>query len=385
MANLKLAWTQILLLLLIKITIMKTIIKIISKHLNQNIMKKSLLIALFTIVSITAYADVLTVSNSPFGGAQYATLQAAYNAAVDGDTIHLEGTNINYFMNQNWAKRLTVIGIGFNADKQNTGKTYIQRANSSSYVWLTVQASGSEFHGIIFTSLIINYASDVLFANCQIDSGMYLYDSTSGITIRNSVFTGFNQNNIYVQSPSAIIEGVSLSNCVFNGRIYGDNNSNISMNVDHCLFFGTGSFTVTNLRNTTLSNNIFMNSFPPNTNADCNFLNNISRVAGTFPPAGVGNVASGNIAATNPNFVTYTLGAPYSSAHDYNLQAGSAAIAAGSDGTDIGVHGGSSMFFSEEGEVLINPIVREVSILNPTVAPNGTLEVKIIATKPNDN
>jgi hypothetical protein len=67
------------------------------------------------------------------------------------------------------------------------------------------------------------------------------------------------------------------------------------------------------------------------------------------------------------------------------LQAGSAAIAAGSDGTDIGVHGGTNMFFSESGEVLINPIIREVSILNPTVTPSGTINVQVIATKPKDN
>lgn len=202
-------------------------------------------------------------------------------------------------------------------------------------------------------------------------------------TIRNSIFTQLNNLNIIVDAAPSVYSGVSVSNCVFNGLISGSSNPNVSMNVDHCLFLGAGGANITGLQNATISNNIFMNSFIGGSNSNCNFLNNICNVAGTFPPAG--NIGSNNIAATNPNMVNYTLNTFYAATHNYNLQAGSAAIGTGSDATDIGVHGGTSMFFSEQGEVLINPIMREVSILSPTVTPSGTLNVKIIATKPKDN
>ena len=354
-------------------------------------MKKSLLIALFAIATTTSYATVLTVSNSPFGGAQYSTLLAAYNAATNGDTLHVEGTNVTYFLGQNggWAKSLTVIGIGFNPDKQNPGKTVISSAHSgsqSAIFSVIAGGSGSSFYGINFTSVVATYggATNLLFANCDFNSFIGLNQSSSAITIRNCIFKSLNGQNMYLDG--SVISGVLVSNCVFSGYIVGSSNVNVSMNVDHCLFLGSGGAIAYALWNATISNCIFMNSFPlANQFYNCNFLNNISRLAGTFPPAGLGNTASNNIEATDPNLVTYTLGAAYSTAHDYNLQAGSAAIAAGSDGTDIGVHGGTNMFFSESGEVLINPIIREVSILTPTVTPNGTLNVKVIATKPKDN
>ena len=128
-------------------------------------------------------------------------------------------------------------------------------------------------------------------------------------------------------------------------------------------------------------NSMFMNAFPSST-TNCTYLNNICRVAGTFPPAG--NTGSGNIDATDPLLVSYTPGSLYDATQDYHLQPGSAAAGAATDATDIGIHGGSSNF-SEQGEVLINPIMREVTIMNPTIAPNGTINVHVNATKPDDN
>lgn len=339
-------------------------------------MKKSLLIALFAIATTTSYATVLTVSNSPYGGAQYSTLQDAYNAASNGDILLVEGTNVQYFTSGYWTKSLIVKGIGFNADKQNLGKTYFSTIN------LSAGSSGSEFHGIIFNSLVNFFtgSTNMTFVNCVFNSRVDLLDnSTNGITFRNSIFA-YGANSFDTGGSTSVVSGVSISNCVFNGYISFRNNVNVSMSIDHCIFLAQPLYQV---QNATISNSIFMNTFPSGI-AGCNFINNISRVAGTFPPAGSGNTASNNIEATDPLLVNYVSG-QYSATHDYNLQAGSAAIAAGSDGTDIGVHGGTNMFFSESGEVLINPIIREVSILTPTVTPNGTLNVKVIATKPKDN
>ena len=124
-----------------------------------------------------------------------------------------------------------------------------------------------------------------------------------------------------------------------------------------------------------------MNNFPTGT-TNGTYLNNMCRTAGTFPLAG--NSGSDNLDATDPMLVNYTYNQFYSTAHDYHLQAGSAAIAAGNDATDIGIHGGTSKF-SESGEVLINPIMRSVIITNPVISPNGTLNVDIHATKPTSN
>jgi hypothetical protein len=108
-------------------------------------------------------------------------------------------------------------------------------------------------------------------------------------------------------------------------------------------------------------------------------------VTGTFPPSPAdGNTAAANIEATDPMFVNNPASSFYASSRDYHLQAGSPALAAANDGTEIGLHGGYAGF-SEGGEVLINPIIRAMSILNTSVASNGTLNVQLHAAKPDNN
>ena len=125
-------------------------------------------------------------------------------------------------------------------------------------------------------------------------------------------------------------------------------------------------------------------SFPTGS-FNSNYQNNICGVAGAFPPTPAnGNTASGNFENTSPLFVTYTAGALYSVLHDYDVQAGSVANNAATNGTDIGIHGGYTKF-SEYGETLINPIIRAMTILNTSVAPNGTLNVQVHASKPSEN
>ncbi|HJW30299.1 MAG TPA: hypothetical protein VJ508_13800, partial [Saprospiraceae bacterium] len=84
----------------------------------------SIFAALF-LMSNASFATVRTVSNHPLGGSQFATLDAAYNAAVNGDTLLLEGTNLIYTKASAWAKALVVIGQGINTSKTNFKKTII--------------------------------------------------------------------------------------------------------------------------------------------------------------------------------------------------------------------------------------------------------------------
>ncbi|MBK8685414.1 MAG: hypothetical protein IPN26_10685 [Bacteroidetes bacterium] len=80
--------------------------------------------------------------------------------------------------------------------------------------------------------------------------------------------------------------------------------------------------------------------------------------------------------------MNYTLGSLGANSHDYALQAGSSAIIAGNDGTDINVHGGYSKY--ESGKVLITPIIRSMTINQSNAARGGTNNVNIHASKPNE-
>jgi hypothetical protein len=96
-----------------------------------------------------------------------------------------------------------------------------------------------------------------------------------------------------------------------------------------------------------------------------------------------GNTATGTISNTNPLFVTPMPGwngTTFLITWNPLLTAGSPAFNAGTDGKHIGVYGGGLPYrFSSEPDV---PVVRKVQINNSVIPGNGTLNVKVIATKP---
>lgn len=73
---------------------------------------KPLCLILSLSLSATTFATVRTVSNNAGTVAQYTTIQAAVNAAVNGDTIYLHGSTVPYVGFTVTDKRLVVIGPG---------------------------------------------------------------------------------------------------------------------------------------------------------------------------------------------------------------------------------------------------------------------------------
>ncbi|MEO8086330.1 MAG: hypothetical protein ABI763_05900 [Bacteroidota bacterium] len=346
-----------------------------------------LLLVTLAAMMFNSYATVRTVSNDPAGGAQYADLQSAYLASAATDTLMLEGTNIAYTVSNaiNWSKQLVVIGIGFNPAKFNPRQTLINGLGNTTIVLNSV-GNGSKFYGIRFTaaSLALNSTiSNYTFEDCMFDNTLNFIGQSnlSGITFRNCIFL-LNGVNYIAGATSNPYSNIVFLSCVFNGYIDGSGNTNSGVTVDHCIFLSTNN-ALNNLQNSVIRNSIFMNvaNITPTGSINNTFTNNISRLATTYPPSG--NMGSGNFTSTNPNFVTYTLNAAYSASHDYHLNPTPSVLYVGTDATDIGLHGGIA-HFSETGEVLINPIVRNVQIGNTSLAPNGNLNVTISAGKPND-
>lgn len=112
-----------------------------------------------------------------------------------------------------------------------------------------------------------------------------------------------------------------------------------------------------------------------------------------------GNTSISNLFNVDPLFVNpvpfntlqgYTFIAPTTSPFaDFHLQAGSPAIAAGTDGTDLGIYGGTTPW--KDGGIgdsrfryypLPNaiPIITGAVVLNPVINLGGTLNVQINAT-----
>lgn len=334
-----------------------------------------------------SHATILTISNHPAGGAQYSTLQEAYTEAIDNDTLLIEGTDIAYFLNcqADWNKSLTVIGIGFNPNKQIAKRTKIRHTECWGELRLRTDASDSRFYGIEFMNAVWTPdqgTSNLLFENCRFnDIVSFDQRSATNFAFINCIFDRDNIEALAFGRNGAAASGL-ISNCVFDGQINGNSSVNTSVVIEHCVFLNTTVAPFNGLHYAQISNNLFMNVFPSGS-LSSDYQNNLSAVAGTFPPDPAnGNTASNNIENTDPLLVAYSSGELYAPAHDYDLQPGSPAIGAANNGTDIGVHGGISNF-SETGEVLIAPIVRAMNILNNSVAPNGTLNVQVHASSPN--
>lgn len=354
-------------------------------------MKKLITIILILALQTTmTRAAVLTVSNSLLGGAQYSSLWDAYLAAVSGqDTLSVEGTDIPYFLpcHAVWEKNLIVIGIGFNPQKQYPLRSKIRDTDcQGGLFYLSSLASGSAFYGIEFTHSVVltgaGNTSDLLFEDCIFD---VTFDcggvSLSSFVFRNCIFTRDNDVNFVLTGGSPTYQGV-ITNCVLDGYILANSNLNTILLVDHCIFLSTTTGSFSDLYYSQIQNSIFVNYFPAGL-YNCDLNNNLSMVTGTFPPdPAQGNIATNNIENTDAQFVNYTSGSLYSATADYDVQAGSPAVGAASDGTDIGVHGGTANF-SETGEVLIAPIMRSMTILNSSIESNGTLNVQIHAAIPN--
>jgi hypothetical protein len=357
-------------------------------------MKKPILLFILLICASVQFsrASVLTVTNDGSGGSQYSSLLAAYNAAVNGDTLLLEGTNVQYNNYTGappaspWNKSLTVIGIGFNPQKDHPRITRIGINAHPLYLasgfYIGANGSGSRFYGIEFAVNVYSYGTlnNVLFEDCEFN-GFYSFDgySASGLAFVNCIFDVDNSTNVVVGSTGNSLTNVQFLNCVFDGTISGNNNTIGGMLFDHCLYLSTSN-PFSGVFNALVKNSIFMNASPSASNSS--WINNMSTSSTVFHTLN-GSSGSGNILNTDPNFVNYTLGSLYANSHNYALQAGSAAIGAANDGTDIGVHGGYSKFH-ESGEVLITPIIRSMTINQTNAAPGGTINVNIHASKPNE-
>jgi len=84
----------------------------------------------YIIISSRANATIIIVNNTTNSPGQYTTLQAAVDAATDGDTLHIEPSNFAYDNNNEQGaiyitKSLTIIGIGHKPNKEFSFPSHI--------------------------------------------------------------------------------------------------------------------------------------------------------------------------------------------------------------------------------------------------------------------
>jgi hypothetical protein len=350
------------------------------------------LFILISLASLSASATIRTVSNDPNNPAQFTKIQDAVNAAVAGDTIYVNPSPTIYNESVTIIKKLVMIGGGYNSPNQ---LGYTTTVTQFFFNRGGVDPSGSVICGFTINSL-------------SVGGGL---PTVSNITVfRNRINSFFLVGNNWLIYNNILSGGVGLgnnpvpnniiiqNNIVVNSTVNG-NTGNSNFIIDHNLFIGSSNPFLSSVQFATITNNVFAavtGSSPifSNTTANNNFNNNIanisniSSVSPTNSFSGGPNLAAGNSVGTDPLFVNVPNLNSYDATFNYRLQPTSLAKNAGTDGTDLGIYGGSYPFpiggtpgsgFDTSALPPI-PQVTGVNIQNGTLAPGAQLKVTIQAT-----
>lgn len=318
------------------------------------------------------------------------------------------------------------MGIGFNVDKDIPLLSRMTNITLTNNVDNTSDADGTIITGLYFQYLYPglntgpNYLlENVTVRNCQLG---YIYSSSASthspldnLEVRDCYITtsvgGYSmymsdklsnsviRNNLMLNGIGLLYSSSAASNIISNNIIYGSIYVNVAgsnttiLNNNFMASSGGDHAFNSKFQDCLVTNNIFYGITPSFLNGGGststefqrnNFTNNLVYSTGddTMPPSGggSGNSGSGNITGQSPLFTNAQLLNTWSTDYDFTLQGGSPAIDAGSDGTDIGISGGSYPF-TDANFVLKTTHAPVIQILNTgtVINPGDDLPVRIKA------
>ncbi|MCF7561451.1 hypothetical protein L3X39_12455 [Sabulilitoribacter multivorans] len=351
---------------------------------------KTLLFSIAFIIAISTQSQTVhVVDNNQGSGAQFTTIQAAVDAATANDIIYVQPSP-NSYGNILMTKPLSIYGIG-HIPELNAG----QVASISDIYFRSGNASGSKISGLYINNIYLDLTTDnnhdVIITNNRI---AYIGGNSSTSRANNAIISGnyirnanFNAIDIYSSQnwiiSNNIIEQPNTSSTwstfsrfnastIFNNNIIwtrqnGDANNSIQL--------------FNNCSGTQISNNIFLfrGTNVENMNLGSNnaltFQNNL-----TYSYNSTLDALSGtNIDNSDPQFVSFNPNASLNStSNDYQIQAGSPAENAGTDGNDLGVYNGNFPF-NLRGYPTELPYLTDFVIYNNIISAGTPLNINIKA------
>ncbi len=351
---------------------------------------RSLIITLFLSSPILLTAQIQRIVLQGSGDPQvFEQLDDALAAAQPNDRIYFSGGSFTTAAGWVIDMPLHFIGAGIHPDSTSvTGTTTITSSANGSDFTFTTGASGSSFTGIIFdpaqgdvqygTSTADDDPTNMTFPRCRFIGSVYLGWDLFAVSSSSSVFDEciFNQ---YFQGRGG---AATVSRCIFD---WPGNGNAIGFFRPTGLFLTNSVILNGNIGNTdngVITNNIFLHNDPPVWQSSGNTgTNNLVVADQLFNDPGQ-NSGSNNItnAVLTDIFVNYD-GGVYEFTDDLHLAPGSAGIAAGNDGSDIGLYGSNSPY--KPGAVPYNPHFVEADIA-PATDADGNLPVNIkVSAQPN--
>ena len=238
----------------------------------------------------------------------------------------------------------------------------------------TSPASGTHIIGCEISYL--NFQSDinnVIIERCYIGGNISLVADT-GVVIKNNITYGY----IYASTAYNL---VVANNFIMYGNIVGPQVSTILVNNN--IFINSSS--ASNSKYTTFDNNIFWycNDNMAQSESFCIFDNDVTITGNGYTLPTGNNTGSGDVLNPSPLFVSTNIpinGLTYQTLANYNWQITSSSPAhnGGTDGTDIGIYGGTYPLPNLTGTSNI-PQITNLTITNSSVPQNGNLNVELKA------
>lgn len=393
-------------------------------------MKKVMLLVfvvllLLIILAAPGYSQTIWIAdnnfNAPTGSHIFGTVQEAVDAASAGDTIYVQPSPTTYG-NIAVNKQLTIVGIGFNLTKDLPLESRMGDITLWNNADNTSDASGTVIRGLTISTIWLAAPNgpaytlrDIMIENCQlttISQPTSSYRPVENLLVKGCLITSATA----IQFRRAITGPSIIRNNLLWGSIFFYNTAPSNVIIANNLFYGAvrvdavggttdvrnnnflgqtgsnGAFSNT-FRYGTVANNIFYGRTPSVSSSGGStsssfqlniFTNNLSFGTGNdeLPPSGggAGNSGSGNIEGVTPAFVNSQLLNVWDASYDFTLQGGSAAIDAGSDGTDMGITGGPYPWALGNFVLLTTPIPTIETLNTSTVInPGDDLPVHINA------
>ena len=262
-------------------------------------------------------------------------------SATAGDTVHLEGSNIQY-NGPGINKKLVIIGPGYFL---NENPNVSNDALSASIDWIDFNdgSAGSQLLGVYVSGgygISIN-TSDILIKRCRIDYSITLHYDIADVSIIQNYFSNVSNNTSSAINPS----GYNFpSHFIFDNNIckktlllVSNSTTYTAQEVNNNTFDCpaiSGSPSI-QLNTASFKNNILKTS-SATAKVNTNNTNNVSYCVSSSSTGQFGT-ANNNIVVTNISSIFVT---PGTSDGAYQLKSGSVASNNGSDKTDRGAFGG---------------------------------------------
>jgi hypothetical protein len=347
-------------------------------------MKKILLTLGALVCASSAFSTIWTVNNQFPEAADFSTITAAIAAAADEDTIYVQPTLVAYdfvYINH----RVTLIGGGHEFNEA-TGYSY------TPLISIQNGASGSVIKGMASSGVIVAFnvtANDITISGCEFvnsnpininnfaastsnwtfigniivaESGdIDISNFSGGLTVRNNLLVSTNSGFALEVSGNTIFDHntvVYANNPSFNGVFYSGSPSTFS--ATNNIMYGINSN----------GNN------PLSSCTQCNLENNLIYHEGFELAPILNNIVNEDPLFPNvENFIaTLNSNGPWDLFTDEN----SPAYDAGTDGTSIGMHGGTFLF-NRYGYEETLPRIASITNSSLSVPAGGLLTVNLEA------